>query len=79
MAPMTIMSLFSALPKELEDRWTDIFRRDTLVHLTVMGAIAASTFQGYLKRGGGENKSPGAVRSRYAGCPLHPPGGTAHR
>lgn len=33
----------------LEDRWTDIFRRDTLVHLSLMGSIVAGTFQGYLK------------------------------
>lgn len=33
----------------LEDRWTDVFRRDTFVHLGVMGSIVAGTFQGYLK------------------------------
>jgi hypothetical protein len=33
----------------LADRWTDIFRRDTAVHLAVMGSIVAGTFQGYLK------------------------------
>ena len=33
----------------LADRWTDIFRRDTLVHLGLMGSIVAGTFQGYLK------------------------------
>lgn len=33
----------------LEDRWTDIFRRDTLVHLGIMGSIVVGTFQGYLK------------------------------
>ncbi len=33
----------------LEDRWTDVFRRDTLVHLGMMGSIVMGTFQGYLK------------------------------
>lgn len=33
----------------LEDRWTDIFRRDTLVHVGIMGSIVTGTFQGYLK------------------------------
>ncbi len=33
----------------LADRWTDIFRRDTLVHLALMGSLVAGTFQGYLK------------------------------
>jgi hypothetical protein len=33
----------------LEDRWTDIFRRDMLVHLGLMGSIVLGTFQGYLK------------------------------
>lgn len=33
----------------LENRWTDVFRRDPLVHLGVMGSIVAATFQGYLK------------------------------
>jgi hypothetical protein len=43
------MSLFSAYPRQLEDRWTDIFRRDALIHLTLMGAITGATFQGFLK------------------------------
>ena len=34
---------------QLEDRWTDVFRRDTIVHLGIMGSIVAGTFQGYLK------------------------------
>lgn len=33
----------------LTDRWTDIFRRDTMVHLGLMASIAVATFQGYLK------------------------------
>jgi hypothetical protein len=33
----------------LDDRWTDIFRRDMLVHLGIMGSIVVATFQGYLK------------------------------
>lgn len=33
----------------LADRWTDIFRRDNLVHLTLMLSITLGTFQGYLK------------------------------
>lgn len=33
----------------LEDRWTDIFKRDTMVHLGIMASIVAGTFQGYLK------------------------------
>ncbi len=33
----------------LENRWTDIFRADMLVHLALMASIAAATFQGYLK------------------------------
>jgi hypothetical protein len=36
-------------PSPLADRWTDIFRRDTLVHLGIMGSIVLGTFQGYLK------------------------------
>ena len=36
-------------PSPLADRWTDIFRRDTLVHLGIMGSIVVGTFQGYLK------------------------------
>jgi len=34
---------------QLEDRWTDVFRRDAMVHLGIMGSIVAGTFQGYLK------------------------------
>ena len=34
---------------ELADRWTDIFRRDQLVHLGIMASIVLGTFQGYLK------------------------------
>jgi len=40
----------------LADRWTDIFRRDALVHLGIMGSIIAGTFQGYLK-----DRIPGLV------------------
>jgi hypothetical protein len=36
-------------PSPLTDRWSDIFRRDTLVHLGIMGSIVVGTFQGYLK------------------------------
>ncbi len=31
------------------DRWTDVFRSDTAIHLLVMAAITFATFQGYLK------------------------------
>jgi hypothetical protein len=34
---------------DLRDRWTDIFRRDAPVHVAIMLAITAATFQGYLK------------------------------
>jgi hypothetical protein len=44
----TVAAAFAA-PTELEDRWTDVFRSDVLVHLGVMGSITAGTFQGYLK------------------------------
>src|SRR5882672_5171983 len=33
----------------LKNRWTDIFRRDSFIHFSVMGSIIAATFQGYLK------------------------------
>ncbi|MFC1639808.1 hypothetical protein ACFL3B_03480 [Gemmatimonadota bacterium] len=33
----------------LKNRWTDIFKRDMLVHVGVMGSIIVGTFQGYLK------------------------------
>lgn len=33
----------------LENRWTDIFRHDALVHLGIMASVTAGTFQGYLK------------------------------
>jgi len=33
----------------LKNRWTDIFRRDSLVHLALMASIVSATFQGYLK------------------------------
>jgi len=35
--------------KPLVDRWTDVFKRDTVIHLSLIGAITAATFQGYLK------------------------------
>ncbi len=34
---------------DLRNRWTDIFRRDAFVHVAIMVAITAATFQGYLK------------------------------
>ena len=37
------------LDPTLADRWTDIFRRDRLVHLALMASITLGTFQGYLK------------------------------
>ena len=33
----------------LENRWTDVFKKDMLVHVGIMGSIVAGTFQGYLK------------------------------
>ncbi len=36
-------------PAPLTDQWTDIFRRDTAVHLGIMASITVATFQGYLK------------------------------
>ena len=33
----------------LRDRWTDIFRSDIVVHLSLMAAIVLGTFQAYLK------------------------------
>lgn len=36
-------------PSGLKNRWTDIFRADTPVHLAMMGSIALGTFQGWLK------------------------------
>ena len=33
----------------LENRWTDVFKRDMLVHVGIMGSIVVGTFQGYLK------------------------------
>ena len=33
----------------LADRWTDLFRRDTIIHLLVITAIVVATFQGWLK------------------------------
>ncbi len=35
--------------RALENRWTDIFKRDTAIHLLLMGCLIAATFQGYLK------------------------------
>jgi hypothetical protein len=34
---------------QLEDRWTDVFRTDALIHAGLMASIVAGTFQGYLK------------------------------
>ena len=33
----------------LRNRWTDIFRADTAIHLAVMGSITIGTLQGFLK------------------------------
>jgi hypothetical protein len=33
----------------LENRWTDVFKRDTAIHLGIMASITVATFQGYLK------------------------------
>lgn len=38
------------------DRWTDVFRADTLIHLFVMLSIVAGAFQGWLK-----DRVPGVV------------------
>lgn len=47
---MTTVSVEAPYVDEgLQDRWTDVLRRDALVHLGVMGSITAATFQGYLK------------------------------
>lgn len=35
--------------RALENRWTDIFKRDTAIHLLIMGCLVAATFQGWLK------------------------------
>jgi len=43
-------------PFGLRNRWTDIFRADTPVHLAMMGSITAATFQGWLK-----DRIPGIV------------------
>lgn len=39
----------SSMHPTLEDRWTDVFKSDVLIHLGIMGSIIAGTFQGYLK------------------------------
>ena len=36
-------------PRGLRDRWTDVFRSDAIIHVAMMGSIAAATFQGWLK------------------------------
>ncbi|HEY2824181.1 MAG TPA: hypothetical protein VGI83_01420 [Gemmatimonadales bacterium] len=45
--------MIAATPRERAaappERWTDIFRYDPLVHLGLLGAIAAGMFQGYIK------------------------------
>ena len=43
-------------PPGLRNRWTDVFRADTPIHLAMMGSIAAATFQGWLK-----DRVPGIV------------------
>jgi hypothetical protein len=49
MAPPIATAWADAADERLRDRWSDIFRRDTLVHLGLMASIVAATFQGYLK------------------------------
>jgi hypothetical protein len=56
MATAQAMQPYDARDTALTDRWTDIFRRDTLVHLGIMVSITAATFQGYLK-----DRIPGAL------------------
>ncbi len=47
---MTALPLSSSWDEApLQDRWTDVFRFDWLVHLGVMASLVAGTFQGYLK------------------------------
>lgn len=46
---MTTVPLPRNGAQALRNRWTDIFRRDALVHLSIMASIVAGTFQGYLK------------------------------
>ena len=41
--------LFRGSPAVLRDRWTDIFRADTVVHVAMLGSFTAATFQGWLK------------------------------
>lgn len=41
--------LFSSSPGVLRDKWTDIFRADSFVHVAMLGSITAATFQGWLK------------------------------
>ncbi len=33
----------------LKDRWTDVFRADAFIHVALLAAIVAATFQGWLK------------------------------
>src|SRR5262245_33832350 len=47
-SPFTYTESLDTSP-QLTGRWTDIFRRDALIHLAMMGSITAATFQGYLK------------------------------
>jgi len=46
---LDVENSFQAPVQALENRWTDVFRRDMLVHLGIMGSIVAGTFQGFLK------------------------------
>jgi len=49
---MTIYPPTASLPRSgtaLTGRWTDIFRADALVHITLMASIVFGVFQGYLK------------------------------
>lgn len=49
-ASVTVTHHFEYLgARPLEDRWSDIFRRDQSVHLGIMGSITVATLQGYLK------------------------------
>ena len=43
------MARYETFEAPLRNKWTDIFRRDALIHLSLMASIVAATFQGYLK------------------------------
>lgn len=46
---VTTADLASDSRSTLRNEWTDIFRSDTLIHLSLMGSITAGCFQGWLK------------------------------